>query len=130
MHYVRPVQLSAAVVEYIERVVNRRDISAVDELVAEDYRGSGPGWPRDLAGLRAFYEAQYRERPDWRIDVQQTVELGASVVARASAGGTVMVGEAAERRQVEWLAHYRFAEGRITEINVLELAARANNSPS
>lgn len=111
----------ASVRAYIERVVNQKDITAVDEMVSPHYRGSGHRWPKDLPALRGFYEHQYRYRPDWQIHIQQTIELADSVVARARAGGVVSVGEATERRAVEWLAHYKLDDGRITEINVLEV---------
>ena len=104
---------------YIDRVVNRRDATAVDELVSSDYRGSGPGWPTTIEALRRFYEDQRRDRPDWRIDVQESVEVGDSVVLRAYASGTVIENGIEGRKAVEWLTHYRFRSGRISEINVL-----------
>lgn len=101
--------------------VNRRDVSAVDDLVAEDYRGSGPGWPRTVDELRNFYESQLVSRPDWHIDVQEAVELGDSVVIRAHAHGTVMEGDTAVTAAVDWLAHYRFRGTKIVEINLMSL---------
>ena len=102
--------------EYIDRAVNRRDPAAVDEMVHPTYRGSGHGWPEDVAALRAFYARQARERPGWRIDVQDALEVGEWVAVRATAGD-------ADRR-VEWLAAYRVVAGRITEIRVLALEER------
>jgi predicted SnoaL-like aldol condensation-catalyzing enzyme len=106
-------------VDYIERVVNQRDLTAVDELVARDYRGSGPGWPTTIGALRQFYEDQMRDRPDWHIHVREAIELGDSVVLRAHASGTAIDGGVARPRAVEWMTHYRFGDGRIREINVL-----------
>lgn len=114
--------LSDLAVGYIDRVVNRRDLTAIDELVATDYRGSGPGWPTTLAALRQFYEAQMRDRPDWYIDVREVIELGDSVVIRAHASGTVLEQGGAHPRAVDWLTHYRLRDGRILEINVLTVA--------
>jgi hypothetical protein len=114
-------RLAAVVAEYIDRVVNRRDITAVDDLVSHTYRGSGHEWPTDQDGLRTFYEEQYQERPDWRIDLQETVELATSVVARAVAGGRIRVAGGWRQRRVEWLAHYRVLDGRIVEINLLDV---------
>jgi hypothetical protein len=105
---------------YVDRVVNRRDITAVDELVAPDYTGGGLGWPVDREQLRRFYQDQVRERPDWHIDVQETVEVGDTVVVRARAGGTV-VEEIPRRKYLEWLAHYRIEEGLIREIRLLSV---------
>lgn len=107
--------------EYIERVVNRRDTSGVAEMVADDYRGSGLGWPATRDELLAFYDDQARSRPDWHIDVQATVELGDSVVVRAHAHGTVTDDGRQAVRRLEWLTHYRLRDGRISEINVLTL---------
>jgi hypothetical protein len=111
--------LGTFVTSYIERVVNQRDLTAVDDMVSADYAGSGPGWPTHIDELRQFYVEQTRDRPDWRIDVHDTVELGDSVVARAIAGGTVAVDGRPRRTRLEWLAHYRVVDRRITEINVL-----------
>ena len=107
---------AAFVRAYIDRVVNRGDAAAVGELVADDYAGSGHGWPADRPQLQAFYERQARERPRWRIDVQETIEVGEWVAVRALAGD-------ADRR-VEWLAAYRVTGGRIAEIRVLALEER------
>lgn len=113
---------------YLDRVVNRRDLSAVDELVDPAYRGSGFDWPADREALREFYAWQARERPDWHIDVQETVEVGDCIVVRALAGGTVVEDGTAVRRAVEWLAAYRLAGGRLVEIQVLALKEPAQST--
>lgn len=112
--------------EYIDRVVNRRDLTALDDMVAVEYRGSGPGWPTTIEQLRQFYETQARDRPDWHIDVREAVELGNSVVIRAHAYGTVHDSGQARTKSLDWLTHYRFADGRISEINVLEVLHRTD----
>jgi hypothetical protein len=104
---------------YIERVVNRRDLTAVDDMVSPHYVGSGPGWPTNIEELRQFYRAQARHRPDWHIEVQRTLELGDSVIVRALAGGAVVSQGVPGQVVLEWLAHYRVADERITEINIL-----------
>ncbi|MEO6714560.1 MAG: nuclear transport factor 2 family protein [Mycobacteriales bacterium] len=117
--------LAEFVRDYLDRVVNRRDLTALDDLMSPDYRGEGPGWPTDIASLRRFYEWQAQCRPDWRIDVQETVEVGDSVAVRAYAGGTIVQDDDGEplpasfRRDVEWLAVYRVTSGRVAEIRVM-----------
>lgn len=124
------ITLAHLVREYLDRVVNRHELAAVDELVSGDYRGTGPGWPPDLANLRQFYEFQAQFRPDWRIDVQETVAVGDHVAVRAYAGGTIAHDEAgtpleaAFRKDIEWLAVYRFAGGRVAEVNFLTAVDR------
>ena len=122
---VRGVQdgpLGAFIRNYIERVVNRRDLTAVDDFVSTDYVGRGPGWAANIEELRRFYVEQIRNRPDWHIDVQETVELGDSVVILALAGGAVASDGKSRHNSLEWLAHYRVADRRITEIHILAVA--------
>jgi predicted SnoaL-like aldol condensation-catalyzing enzyme len=111
--------LEVFVSSYIERVVNGQDLTALDEMVSPRYTGHGLEWPTTIDELRQFYIDQVRDRPDWHIDIQETVEVGDSVVVRAVAGGTVLVDGVAQRRRLEWLAHYRVVGQRITEINLL-----------
>lgn len=125
-----PQSLSDLVRGYIDRVVNRRDPAAVDELVSVDYTGGGHGWPSTLPELRAFYEWQAHTRPDWHIEVQETIEVDDCVVVRAFAGGTISKDEqgiplaAPKASAVEWVAAYRLADGQITRIDVLALQPR------
>ena len=115
---------------YLERVVNQRDVTAVGDFVAPDYRGLGQGWPVDVDALRDFYVRQAASRPDWRIEVQETMEVADVVVVRACAGGCVFHDAGGERlakpcrKDVEWLASYRILEGRIREIALLAVRDR------
>jgi hypothetical protein len=113
--------LGAFVSSYLERVVNRQDLTALDEMVSPRYTGRGPEWATTIDELRRFYTDQILERPDWHIDIQETVEVGDSVVVRALAGGTVRLDGVAHRKRLEWLAHYRVEGQRITEINLLAI---------
>ncbi len=115
---------------YLERVVNSRDVTAVDDLVASDYRGFGHGWPADVDALRQFYVRQAELRPDWRIDVQETMELDDVVAVRAYAGGFVSHDAGGSplvtpyRKDVEWLTVYRIRDSRIKEITLLAVRNR------
>lgn len=78
---------------FIERGVNAHDLSAIDEavneMVSHDYRGTGTEWQRlapDFEALRAFYRRQAIQRPDWRIEIHETTEVGDYVAVRAVAG--------------------------------------------
>lgn len=116
---------------YLETVVNQRDTAAVTAMVATDYAGRGHGWPQDRPALIEFYQWQAATRPDWRVDVQATVELGDCVVVRALAGGTIARDEhgrptaAPSSQSVEWLAAYRVRDRLITGIEVLAVVERA-----
>ena len=127
-----PIDLSEVVADYLTRVVNQRDLSAVDDMIAADYTGGGHGWPETLAELRDFYEWQATSRPDWHIEVQKTVAVGDCVVVRAEASGTVTEFErgrplaAPTARHVEWLAAYWVSHQRIRRIQVLSLTPRGD----
>ena len=110
-----PGPLGARVLAYLDRVVHRHDLAAVDDEVAPDYVGHG--FPPDRDALRAFYEHQARVAPDWRIDVEDLVEQGDRVAVRAHAHGvrTERPGEPVHRN-LEWIAIYRFAGDRIAEL--------------
>ena len=120
------------VTSYLARVVNERDLAAVEEMVALDYSGGGHGWPQTLGELVSFYEWQAATRPDWHIDVKETIAVGECVVVRAEAGGTVMEDEPGRpvavptRRRVEWLAAYWVSERRIRRIQVLSLVQQTD----
>lgn len=119
-------ELGRFIREYIERVVNQCDMSAVDDMVSEDFVGSGiGGWAQDIEALRAFYSRQNRLRPDWHIDIQETVEVGEWVAVRALAGGREAYQEDGTPQpppyvtSVEWLTAYRVVDDRIVEARVL-----------
>jgi hypothetical protein len=109
---------------FIQRVVNEHDLSAIDDLVSAQYRGTGPDWQRlapDTDGLREFYRRQGAQRPDWRIDIQETIEVGDHVAVRAYAYGTEAYDDNGVPRRppfptaVEWLATYHVEGGKIRE---------------
>lgn len=122
---------------YLQRVVNERDVTGVEDMVSPQLSGSGRGWPCDIGGLREFYDWQARARPDWHIVVQQTVEVvGEWVAVRAHAGGTVAHDDTGAplrspfRLAVEWLAAYRIVDGMITEIQLLSARDRTRRPAS
>ena len=116
---------------YIQRVVNEHDITAVDELVSPHYAGSGDNWPADVDSLRAFYERQASRRPDWRIDVQETMEVGQWVAVRAYAGGIELYDDEGNRQAlplltaVEWMALYKVSNERIVEARLISSVDRS-----
>ena len=129
-------ELGPFIRRFIQRVVNEHDVSGVDDMVSPDYRGSGSEWQHlapDFKTLREFYQRQAAQRPDWRIDIQETIELGENVVARAYAHGTEAFDDNGARRQppfptaVEWLAAYHVVGGKIHEGRVITWVVRSES---
>ena len=95
--------------------------------MSPDFRGSGNGWPADIAGLREFYRDQAQRRPDWHIDVQETIEVGEWVAVRAMAGGTMVTDDlgiadvSPFAKAIEWMALFRVVSGRITETRLVSV---------
>lgn len=110
---------------YVERVVNQHDMSAVDDMVSPDYVGGGQGWAENLEELRDFYRRQNRTRPDWRIDIQETMEVGEWVAVRAFAGGQEANNEDGSPQSppfltsLEWLTNVRVVNRMIVEIRLV-----------
>jgi hypothetical protein len=124
--------LGAFMRDFIERVVNEHDLNAIDEAVEEmvslEYRGSGSEWLRlapDFEALRAFYRRQATQRPDWRIDIQETIEVGEYVAVRALAGGKQALDDAGAPRKPpfptagEWLSVNHIVNGKLIEGRVV-----------
>lgn len=118
--------------EFIERVVNEHDLDAIDDalasMVSRDYRGTGSVWQEwapDYDGLRSFYRRQAIQRPDWRIHIQETMEVGEHVAVRALAGGRLAFDEDGSPQLPpfptagEWLSVYRVVAGRIVAADVV-----------
>jgi hypothetical protein len=126
--------LSEFIRGYIERVVNQHDLTAVDDLVSPDYTGGGYGWADNIQALREFYDRQNRLRPDWRIDIQETTEVGEWVAVRAFAGGTQAYAEDGCREPppfltgVEWLTIFHVVESRILETRIISVVERSHAS--
>ena len=126
--------LGAFIRHYVGRVVNEHDISVVDEMVSSDYRGTGSEWhllAPDFEALREFYQRQATQRPDWRIDIQESIEVGEYVAVRALASGKQAFDDDGARRRppfptaVEWLTVYHVVEGRIVESRVVTSMVRS-----
>jgi hypothetical protein len=121
-------ELDRFIREYIERVVNQHDMSAVDEMVSPDYVGGGHGWAQNIQDLREFYGHQNRTRPDWHIDIRESVEVGEWVAVRAFAGGQEAYNEDGSPQappfltSVEWLAIFRVVDRRIVEVRIVSVA--------
>lgn len=71
------------VIEYVERVWNRSDLEALDQLTAPSFTyqlGEQP--PRDRISMREFLATTHAAFPDWRIEISEILADGESVAVR------------------------------------------------
>ncbi len=80
----------AVVRAYFHRLLNERDLSVCDELLASDYRDhdAPPDAEPGPAATRAFVAEFLREYPDLLVDIEDIVAEGDRVVVRLVWHGT------------------------------------------
>jgi predicted ester cyclase len=139
-----PLEANIAVVRtLVERVVNGRDDSGLDEVLSDDFvaHDVGPGMPPGKDGMRALLRAWRRAFPDWRDTLEDVVAQHDLVVMRITASGTHLgpiAGIPPTGERVSWhmLEMVRVRDGRICEqwgqsdfaavlANLREVAARS-----
>lgn len=107
--------------EYIDRVWNKGDRRALEELTAPffSYQLGGQA-PLDRAAMSQFLSATRLAFPDWRVEVLELVAHGELVAVRWR--GTVThegpfhgIPPTGRRVHVSGMNMYRLAEGRIAE---------------
>ena len=116
-------QLGDFIRDFIERVVNAHGLKAIDQaldhMVSRDYVRTGSDWrglAPDFAALRAIYHRQATQRPDWRIDVQESIEVGEYVAVRALAAGQKALDDDGAPRQPPLPTAVESAKALITAI--------------
>jgi steroid delta-isomerase-like uncharacterized protein len=80
----------ALVRRWVEEVVNKHSLAAIDELVdpnAVDHAAL-PGQPQGIEGIRQFFRGFFTAFPDLQATVEDIIAEGDKVVARSTARGT------------------------------------------
>ena len=106
----------ALVRRWVDDVINRRDVDAVEELFSTDYVGRLNGDPLKEMGPahpRMFAEAVLAQFPDVTASIEDAIACGDRVVLRTESRGThVQTGRTAVVHGI-WVV--RIADGRIAE---------------
>ena len=105
-----------------EEVLNGKNLSVVDELLAADFAEHAGGQRRQV-GIEGFKAARRRRNaafPDWHVVVDDLIAEGEKVVVRATGHGThtgefMGVAPTGKRVSVTWIAIYRVADGKLAE---------------
>ena len=108
--------------DLIERIINRRELAAADELFAADVvdHSPPPGVPAGLEGVRQTFALMQRAYPDWQTTIEDLIAEGDRAVARVTHRGTHagdFFGIPPTGRRVQWTATHvvRVADGKVTE---------------
>ena len=112
----------AVVRRYIEKVWNRHNIDAVDELVSPDYlnHAASDEYQRGIAGVKHVLNWLVAVFPDHRFDIEDAVADEDTVAVRGTCSGThegdlwgiPATGERFAVQQVHW---FRVADGKVAE---------------
>jgi steroid delta-isomerase-like uncharacterized protein len=106
-----------------EEAFNGRELSVLDELIADDYRNHAalPGTPPGAAGQAAVFERIWAALADARFAIEHVAADGDTVICTGTMSGTHdgrLLGVPGSGRHVEWrMCHLmRFgADGRAVE---------------
>jgi steroid delta-isomerase-like uncharacterized protein len=110
----------ALVRQFIERVFERGEIAAVDELVADDFVPHTYPGTTDREGLKRAMERVSQGLADARFTIEDVIAEGDLVAVRLTSGAT-QVGEfmgmrpTGKRYEIEEIHIFRVADGRISE---------------
>jgi steroid delta-isomerase-like uncharacterized protein len=110
----------ALVRQFIERVFERGEMAAVDELVADDFVPHTYPGTTDREGLKRAMERVSLGLADARFTIEDVIAEGDLVAVRLTSGAT-QVGEfmgmrpTGKRYEIEEIHIFRVADGRISE---------------
>lgn len=108
-----------AVRRVFEEFMNRGDLQAIDELVADDYQVyDPPGIPPGKEGFRALVNMYRTAAPDLKMTIEDMIAEGDEVAARWAATGTLtgeMMGIPPTGQKVEFraISLFQFKDGRL-----------------
>jgi steroid delta-isomerase-like uncharacterized protein len=114
---------AAVVGEFIDRVFTQGDLSAVDDLLTDDFVNHDPpfpGAPLDREGFRIAGDVFRKACPDWHSDVERYVCDGDMVVEQFAASGThrgelMGVAPTGNTLTLKGINIFRVRDGRIVE---------------
>jgi steroid delta-isomerase-like uncharacterized protein len=107
---------------FVDEVINRGNLAAVDELTAPDFvdHSAPPGVPPTAEGAKAFFGMFHSAFPDLHATVDDVIAEGDRVVQRRTTSGTMrgdFMGMPASGKQASWSGIHiiRFADGKLVE---------------
>ena len=111
-----------AATRFVEEVINRGDLNAIDDLSAPNVvdHNPPPGFEPGIQGFKQFIQMFRSAFPDLRYSVEDSIADGDKVVQRLRARGTMQgdfLGMPASGKSATWEEIHisRFANGKIVE---------------
>jgi steroid delta-isomerase-like uncharacterized protein len=111
-----------ASVRQLFEAINRQDLSAWDELIADNYlpHSLPPGMPATRESQRSIFATLFSAFPDYRVAILDLIAEGEKVVAHVQVQGThrgIFFGIQPTGKQITWTAVdiFHFARGKIIE---------------
>ena len=108
---------------WLEEVINRMNLAAVDELFATNLvdRAVPPGLAPDIESLKQLVSAYFNAFPDLQVTIEDTIAEGDKVMTPLTWRGThrgELMGMPPTGKQVAFsgMESYRIADGKIVEI--------------
>lgn len=114
----------AIVRQFFNEVVNRRDLTVADRIMAQDFIDHPPpppGMPPGLPGFKQFASMLVGAFPDLHVTVEDLIEEGDKVAARVTVQGThkgLLMGQIAatgKRAEFTGIDIFRITGGKIAE---------------
>lgn len=96
-----------------DRIFNGHDLSAADELIAENYVQHTPGVPGGRAGFKATFARYLAMSPDLSVRMRDIVEIDDIVVVRGSV--TMSAPPPGHTSPIEVVDIFRVADGVATD---------------
>jgi steroid delta-isomerase-like uncharacterized protein len=107
---------------FVDEVINRGNLAAVDELTAPDFvdHSAPPGVPPTAEGAKAFFGMFHSAFPDLHATIDDVIAEGDRVVQRRTTSGTMrgdFMGMPASGKQASWSGIHiiRFVDGKLAE---------------
>ena len=119
-------QIKALETRFVEEVLNNKDLTAADELVAQDVveLDPFPGQERGREGLKELLGMLFAAFPDWHWTIEELISEGDKVVNRFTwrgthRGGFMGIAATGRRVEVKGMVIDRIVGGRIAETRIL-----------
>jgi steroid delta-isomerase-like uncharacterized protein len=131
----------ATVRRFVDEVINRGNLAAVDELTGPNFvdHSAPPGVPENAEGAKAFFGMFRSAFPDLHATIDEEIAEGDRVVQRRTTSGTMrgaFMGMPPSGKEASWSGIHiiRLADGKLVEhwsvVDMLAMLAQLGFAPA